>query len=168
MNFFTKTKFLIAVIIVLSAIILAIFGTMGYHYFRFERENNVNPRENRQIAGYVGKQLQLSPEQIIQIDTLRESFRKESNSLVRETRLVSKEIMEEITSDSPDVAKLKTLAQKFGELQQKQKQMMIDHLLQVRGKCNPNQQMNFKKFIRQMEKHERMARERNRFGRQRE
>jgi Spy/CpxP family protein refolding chaperone len=168
MNFFTKTKFLVAVIIVLSAIILAVFGTMGYHYFRFEGEAKGRPRESKQMAGYMAKQLQLTPEQVTQIDTLRERFHKESNALLLESRSVSKEIMAEITSDSPDIPKLKTLAQKFGKLQEDQKQMMINHLLEVKSKCSASQQMNFKRFIRQMENHERMARERSRASRQKE
>jgi Spy/CpxP family protein refolding chaperone len=168
MNFFTKTKFLVAVIIVLSTIILAVFCTMGYHYFRFERESKGRPRESKQMAGYMARQLQLKPEQVSQIDTLRGRFHKESNALLLESRNVSKEIMEEITSDSPDIAKLKSLAQKFGKLQEDQKQMMINHLLEVKGKCSASQQMNFKRFIRQMENHDRMTRERNRNGRQKE
>jgi hypothetical protein len=167
MNFFTKTKFLIAVIIVLSATIIAIFGTMGYHYFRFERESNDRPRENKQMAKYVAKQLQLSPEQVIQFDSLREKFHGESVALTRDSRKVSIEIMEEIMSEKPDISKLKLLAEKFGKMQENQKQLMIDHLLEVRSKCNPSQQVHFRKLIRQMENHEQRERNRNAEGRRR-
>jgi len=168
MNFFTKTKFLVAVIIVLSAIILAIFGTMFYHYYRFERGPKDRPKENNQMAKYMAKQLELTPEQVTQFDTLRERFHNESNALIRDSRNISRDIMEEITSENPDIAKLKALAEKFGKLQEQQKQMMIDHLLEVRGKCNPSQQVHFRKFVRQMEKHEQKERNHNPEGRERE
>ncbi|NOU17132.1 MAG: periplasmic heavy metal sensor [Bacteroidales bacterium] len=170
MNFFSKTKFLVAVIIVQSAIILAIVGTMGYHFFRFEREYRERPRENNQMGRYVAKQLQLTPEQIIQFDSLRHNFHKESDRLMHESRVISKNIMDEITSEKPDIDKLKDLATKFGKLQEEQKHVMIDHLLEIRSKCNTSQQMNFKKLVQRMERHERNERERNRNreGRRRE
>lgn len=170
MNFFSKTKFLVAVIIVLSAIILAIIGTMGYHFFRFDRESRERPRENNQMAKYVAKQLQLTPEQIIQFDSLRDRFHEESDRLMHESRVISKNIMDEITSEKPDIDKLKDLATKFGKLQEEQKHVMINHLLKVRSKCNTSQQMNFKKLVQRMERQEHSERERNRNreGRRRE
>lgn len=166
MNFFTKTKFLVAVIIVLSAIILAIFGTIGFHYFRYDRSSddrslNEKPKESKQMGKYMAKELKLTPEQVIQIDTLRERFHKASSDLVKESKNISKDIMEEITSEKPNIDKLKELAQKFGKLQEEQKQIMINHLLEVRNSCTPAQQMHFRKFVRQMEKHDQMRRNRN-------
>jgi len=158
MNFFSKTKFLVAVIIVQSAIILAIVGTMGYHFFRFEREFRERPRDNNQMAKYVAKQLQLTPEQIVQFDSLRDRFHEESDRLMHESRVISKNIMDEITSEKPDIDKLNELATKFGKLQEEQKHVMINHLLEIRSKCNTSQQMNFKKLVQRMERHERNER----------
>ena len=153
MNFFTKTKFLIAVIIVLSAIIIAIFGTVGYHYFRFEKAQSDKPQGKNQGARYMAKQLRLTPEQEIQIDTLRERFHRVADALEVSSRSISKEIMEELTSENPDTVKLKALAEEFGKLQKEQKQVTINHLLEVRSMCSFNQQKPFRKFIRQMENH---------------
>jgi len=143
---------------------------MGYHFFRFEREFRERPRDNNQMAKYVAKQLQLTPEQISEFDSLRDKFRRESDNLIGESMDVSKDIMDEITSEKSDIAKLKTLAEKFGKLQEEQKQMMIDHLLELKGKCTASQQMNFKKLIQRMDRHERKERERehNPEGRHRE
>jgi len=162
MNFFTKTKFLVAIIIVLSAIILAIFGTIGFHYFRYERLSNDRPQENNQGAKYMAKQLELNSDQTAQLETLRDRFHKESSTLMSNSRNISTDIMNEITAENPDMVKLKDLAEKFGKVQEEQKLMMINHLLEVKGKCNCSQKMQFKKFIRKMEKHEQMNRQRNR------
>lgn len=159
MNFFSKTKILVAVIIVQSAIILAIVGTMGYHFFRFDREFKERPKENNQMGRYVAKQLQLTPEQIIQFDSLRANFHGESERLMHESRVISKNIMDEITSEKPDIDKLKELAAKFGKLQEEQKHVMINHLLEIRSKCNTSQQMNFKKLVQRMERRERQERQ---------
>lgn len=170
MNFFTKTKMLIAVIIILSAIILAIFGTMGYHHFKMVKKENIEFRNNQQPGKFMARQLQLTDDQIKEFDSLRENFRTETNALIKDSRDISRDIMEEIMSDNPDINKLKTLAEKYGKLQEQEKQLMIEHLLDVKGKCTPSQQANFKKLIKQLESHDRMSRERhrNRAGKEKE
>lgn len=170
MNFFTKTKFLIAVIIILSAIILAIFGTLGYHSFSMNKKNNAEARENPQPGRFMAKQLQLTPEQIKEFDSFREKFHAESTTLTRDSRDISKDIMDEIMSENPDIGKLKTLAERFGKLQAQQKQIMINHLLEIRSKCSSSQQGNFKKLVKQMENHDRtrMNREKRRNNERRE
>lgn len=164
MNFFSKTKFLIAVIIILSAIILAIFGTMGYNHFMMSKRDNVEFRNNQQPGKFMAKQLQLTDDQVKEFDSLREKFRSETNALIKDSRDISRDIMDEIMSDNPDISKLKTLAEKYGKLQEQEKQLMINHLLEVKGKCSASQQINFKRLIRQIENHDRgmMNRERRR------
>lgn len=161
MNFFTKTKFLIATIVILSAIIVSIFATMGYHRYRMERRERKESREH-QPGKYIARQLQLTPEQVKEFDSLREKFRSESELIMRNSHDISKAIMDKIMSENPNVVKLKELAQKFGELQEQQKQMMINHLLEVRSKCSPTQQIHFKKLIKQMENHDKANRGRER------
>jgi Spy/CpxP family protein refolding chaperone len=159
MNFFKKTKFLIAVIIILSAIILAIFGTMGFHHYSMERRERNEFREH-QPGKYIANQLQLTPEQIKDFDSLRDKFHSELEAITKDSKDVSREIMEEIMSDKPDTTKLRVLAEKFGKQQEQQKQITINHLLEIKGKCSVSQQAYFKKLIKQMENHDRENRER--------
>ena len=173
MNFFTRTKFLIAVIVIQSAFLLAIIGTMSYHFFRFQREHQEMPRfeprgeprdepkHDKQMSRYVAKRLQFTPEQIFQFDSLRETFHNESELLTVESRKIQKSIMDEIVSENTDIAKLKELVQKFGKLKEQQKQVMVNHLLEVKSRCTPHQQANFKKLVQQMAKHERIDRMRD-------
>ena len=169
MNFFTKTRILIGIIVILSAIILAMLGTMSYHRFeshrRDIRENRENRndralRENRQPGKYMAKQLQLTPEQIKIFDQLRDKYHSETDVIIKESRDISNKVMEEIFSDNPNKVKLDSLSKKFGELQSKQKQLMYEHLLEIRSKCTDSQQVNFKKLLRKIENHNRMYRER--------
>lgn len=167
MNFFTKTKFLIAIIIILSAIILSILGTMGYHQFKMERREKKESRE-RQPGKYIAKQLQLTPEQIKEFDSLRNKFHSELEVLIKDSKDVSKNIMDEIMSEKPDTIKLKALAEKFGKQQEQQKQITINHLLDIKSKCTTSQQVYFKRLIKQLENHDRRNRERSRNGEGRE
>jgi len=171
MNFFTKTRILIGIIIILSAIILAMLGTMSYHSFeshrreaKMDRENkdDRDARENRQPGKYMAKQLKLSLEQIKEFDQLRDKYHSENDVIMKQSRDISNKVMEEIFSDSPSKAKLDSLSKKFGELQAKQKQLMYMHLLEIRSKCNDSQQTNFKKLLRGIENHNRMYREKHR------
>ncbi len=161
MNFFTKTKFLIAIIIILSAIILSIFGTMGLHKYKMERRERVESQEH-QPGRYIAKQLQLTPEQIKEFDSLREKFHSELEIMMKESKDVSKEIMDEIMSEKSDTVKLKILAEKYGKQQEQQKQITINHLLKIKEKCSISQQVYFKKLLKQLENHDRMDRERGR------
>lgn len=172
MNFFTRTRFLLAVIIILSTIIIAMFVTMGYNKYRFnkrqyrwgqekcEARQRQNDKEKVERGKFMAKQLELTQEQMKEFDNLRDEFHKELTVLIDESKLLSREIMEEITSENPDINKLNTLSKKFGEGQKTQKEMMIKHLLEVRSKCTPSQQANFKKLLRRIENHDRMYRER--------
>lgn len=171
MNFFTKTRFLIAVIIILSAIIVAMFITMGYNRYRNTHRNSrdIENREVRQMRNakereergrFMAKQLQLTPEQMRDFNEIREKFHDDFEELLDESRKISRDIMEEITSEKPDTNELNALAEKFGASQKAQKQMMINHLLEIRSKCNPSQQANFKKVLKRIENQGRMYRER--------
>jgi len=99
-----------------------------------------------------------------EFDGLRENFHAEAGALLKESKDISKDIMEELISENPNIEKLKELAEKYGKVEEKQKQMMIDHLLEVKGKCSGSQQANFKRLLRQIENHDRnrMNRERRR------
>ena len=172
MNFFTKTRFLLAVIIILSAIIVAMFVTMGYNKYRYNNRQNRWDQENREArqqqndkgkaerGKFMAKQLQLTPEQIKEFDDLRNKFHNQLEEQMDKTRQLSRDIMEEISSENPDTTKLKVLSEKFGEAQKEQKEMMVKHLLEIRSKCSPTQQANFRKVLRRIENHDRMYRER--------
>ncbi|RPH34573.1 MAG: periplasmic heavy metal sensor [Bacteroidales bacterium] len=180
MNFFTRTRFLLAVIIILSAIIVAMFATMGYNKYRYNNRQSRSNKENREAhqlqnekekserGRFMAKQLQFTPEQMKEFDNIRDKFHKDINELMDESKQISKDIMEEITSEKPDTSRLKSLSAKFGETQKVQKEMMIKHLLEVRSKCSPSQQANFKKVLRRIENHDRMYRERRQNTEERE
>ena len=160
MNFFTKTKFLLAVIVVLTAIIVAMLGTIGYHYIRFVYHDDARPRDNQQPGVYMAKQLKLTPEQVSEFQMLRDEFHKKLNDLNKEIHSTSKQIMDEIMSDESNKVTLDSLASRFGDLQTQQKELMINHLLEVKSKCTPAQKGNFSKFLRKMENIERARGER--------
>lgn len=162
MNFFTKTKILIAVIIVLSAIIIAMLGTIGFHYFKFERRTLDQPKENIQPGQYMAKQLKLTPEQMHEFDSLRENFHAELNKLSKEIQSTSKEIAEKIVSENPNRDSLMILAERFGQLQKQQKMIMIKHLLDIKGGCSAQQKECFTRLIKQMERRDGMDGERHR------
>lgn len=180
MNFFTKTRFLLAVIIILSAIIVAMFVTMGYNKYRnnnrqhrWGQENHEfrqrqNDKEKAERGKFMAKQLQLTPEQMKEFDEIRDKFHNQLDELTEKSRQISRDIMEEISSENPDTTRLKALSEQFGEAQKAQKEMMVKHLLEIRSKCSPSQQANFMKVLRRIENHDRMYRERRQNTEERE
>lgn len=164
MNFFTKTKLLLATIVILSTIIIAILGTIGFHYFRNSNRVHEKPMVNQQPGMFMAKQLKLSPDQIKEFDSLRDKFHENLNTLESDIKSTSKNIMEEIISENTNRDKLDSLAKRFGDLQTQQKTITISHLLEVKGKLDQEQRTNFSKFLKRMEKRdiERFENQKNR------
>ncbi len=162
MNFFTKTKILITVIIVLSAIIIAMLGTIGFRYVKFERRAHEEARGTMQPGQYMAKQLKLTPEQMHEFDSLRENFHAAVNKLSKEIQSTSRKITEEIVSENPNRDSLMLLADSFGQLQKQQKTIMINHLLDIKGECSRQQKECFTRLLKQMEQRDRMDGERHR------
>ena len=156
------------------------FVTMGYNKYRFnnrqyrwgqenrEARQRQNDKEKAERGRFMAKQLQFTPEQMKEFDDIRTKFHEELDELMDDSKRISREIMEEISSENPDTIKLKAFSEKFGETQKAQKEMMIKHLLEIRSKCSPSQQANFKKVLRRIENHNRMYRERRQNTEERE
>jgi len=162
MNFFTKTRVLISIIIVLAALNIAILGTIGFHFYK-NRPDKEDERPRREHAGkFAAQQMHLTDEQFKKFDSSRVEFVKESNQVMEQIRQTSKLILDEISSEKPDTLKLNEFVESFGKLHMQQKKMMINHMLQVKSTCTPDQLKHFKKLIRRMESVEMMRGNRNR------
>lgn len=164
MNFFTKTRVLVTIIIVLAAMNLAVLFTIGYHYTKYKYSDKREKVNSDRPGRFMAKQMHLDQEQIEHFDNSRDDFMKESNLIMSEIRETSKQIFDEIAKENTDTLKLKELNEKFGNLHKQQKQLMTNHLLNIKNSCTPQQQKHFQKFLHRMSKEEfdRRSRDHNR------
>ncbi len=154
MNFLTKTRFLVIVIIIETVLLVTILATFGYRYYSYNQDRR-EYRESRkdrpeQPRDFMAKALNLSPEQRDDFRMLKGKFHKSFDSLELRIRNVDKLLTEEIVKDEPNQQTIDSLIEEFGQIQQEQKRSMVEHLMEVKAKCTPEQQAKFNKFIRKM------------------
>ncbi|MGE0076647.1 MAG: Spy/CpxP family protein refolding chaperone [Bacteroidales bacterium] len=154
MNFITRTRFLVIIIIVQSLLIVSILVTIGYQYYSFNRQRNVPmapPMGGPQQPGdFVARALDLTPEQRENFRLLRDKFHESFDTLEFQAQQISGQLMEEITKDSIDNKMVDSLVDRFGEVQKLQKRLTIEHLAEVKTYCSHDQQFRFNRFVRQM------------------
>ena len=161
MNFLTKNRILVIVVVILSLLLLSILGGLGYGYYRSKQASKLPPPANRfeHQAAFISRSLNFSPIQNEQFIRLGEGFHFKFDSLATQIRLVSGEINNEITRAEVDTLKLNMLIDRYANLQRQLKELSVRHLMEVRALCNPGQQQQFGRMARQINRrHQQMNR----------
>jgi len=155
MNFLTKNRILVIVVVILSLLLLSILGGLGYGYYRTKRASQLPPPASRfeHQAAFISRTLNFSPAQNEQFIRLGERFHFKFDSLATQLRQVSAEINSEITQPEVDTLKLNGLINRYANLQRQQKELSVRHLMDVRAICNPDQQQHFCRMARQINRH---------------
>jgi len=164
MNFLTKTRFLVIVIIIETVLLVTILATFGYRYFSYKQDKR-EYRESRkdkpeQPRDFMAKALNLTPEQKDEFRMLKGKFHKSFDTLEVQIRNINKLLTDEVVKDEPNQRTIDSLIVQFSQVQREQKQVMVKHLLEVKAKCTPEQQERFNKFIKRMHDYQQ-----NQFGR---
>lgn len=162
MNYFTKTRILITIIVVLAITLLATIGTMVYSYYKQKQvterfSNNPSEQMDRQ-AQYLNQRLNLTPEQQDMFCISRNEFHNKTIELNRQIQRVSVEIINELSAPEPNSKLIDSLIEQYGELHKIQKQNMVDHLTEIKSVCTPEQFNEFQRILdnsrrRQMQMH---------------
>ncbi len=154
MNFLLRTRFLVIVIVVQAVLLISILATFGYRVYRYNqinRDNRVISRGNAQQPGDVmAKSLKLSSTQRQEFRQFRAQFRGTMDSLQVQSRNASKRLTEELVKDTPNWSAVDSLIELLGELEKSQKRALVQHFVQVKSNCTPEQQLRFNKFIQRM------------------
>ena len=157
MNYLTKTRILVITVIILSILLVSLLLTIGYRYYTLNRisTNFRNARMEQESGDFIGRTLQLAPEQREQFCVLRDNFRQNFDSIDNQVRAVSRLIMEQISQTNPNNDTLNMLVNRYAELQKEQKTRMVEHLLEVKSMCNPEQQKQFCRIMGRMKNFQR-------------
>lgn len=154
MNFLTKTRFRVIVIIIETVLLVTILATFGYRYYNYTQDRR-EYRESRnkspeQPRDFMAKALNLTPEQRDDFRMLKRKFHQSFDTLDLQMRNIDNLLTEEVVKDQPNQQTIDSLIKKFGQVQQEQKRVMVEHLMEVKAKCTPEQQAKFNKFLRRM------------------
>lgn len=143
MDYFTKRRLVIWGFIVLILLNLSALGTIGFHRFR-----RVPPRiahqglgcmRNNQTHPFIWEKLQLSDEQRSDFKKLRNGFKDRSNIIITELNQKRIDIIEELSQEEPEKEKLDKIASEMGDLHAQLKAESINHLLELKKICTPEQ-----------------------------
>jgi len=170
MNYFTKTRILVIIIILLAITLIATVGTMVYGYYNHRDlvkrfDENPQARTERQNE-FLREKLNLSDEQIEVFKSSRESFHEQTLEVNKEIEGVTLELIDEISAENPNPKIIDSLIDRYGELHKIQRRIMADHLLEIKEACRPDQFNEFKRILRRTQKYN-MRRQGAKHGRMR-
>ena len=92
-------------------------------------------RQDNRTLEFLQKELDLTDEQILQYDQLRQTHAEQTRVLIDDIRRLKQEMMDEMFYDEPDTAKAMQLADLIGEKQTEVEQITFDHFLDLKKLC---------------------------------
>lgn len=165
MNNFTKNRILVGAVILLTTVNLAILGTIAFQ--RIKPHEPIPARESfRDRPNYgrtLANELDLTPEQSERFEQLRREHFEATTYNKRALQKHYRMVMEELSNEVPSRAKLDSLAHEIGKLHEEQQVSTIEHFIELREMCTPEQYQNLQHMFRRgMDRSPRMMnRERN-------
>lgn len=182
MNKFTKKQILIGGLILLFVINLAALGTVIYQNYRYKWDKpsgffgrNDWPSEERQKRGrwmedkdkfqdkgkdtghgfeyYIKKRLNLDEEQFEKFQTMSEENMQSLWNIAHELSQKRDTLMKELSMEDPDTVMMKRLADEIGDLHTQLKKNTINHFMQMKKLCRPEQRDELNEMIMEMSHH---------------
>ncbi len=155
MNYFTKKRVVIWVVVILVVLNVSALITILY-----ERNINCGPvsiketEENqrfREINGFMREDLNLSPSQTNKVYRLRRENYVNSNKILQELDQKRKDMLAELQKEQPDQQKLDEIATDIGNLHKNLKLETIQYFLKLKDIIGPEQQIKLNRLFRDME-----------------
>jgi hypothetical protein len=154
MNYFERTRLYLFIIIILvifniSAIVAIIYHLRSdHHQMRPERGESVD--RGRHLADKIG----FDKAQAVQFDTLRADFGRKAKTIMTSIGEKKLEMLNEFTSENPDTTRLYKLTRDIGNLHAEMRRLSIDHFMNVKKICSPEQKVKLLDLFRNMMKME--------------
>jgi Spy/CpxP family protein refolding chaperone len=149
MNFLTKNRLLIGAVVLLAAINIAILATIGYHHLP-QKDDSADQTERPDHSRMMARELELTPEQVIQFEELRKEYAEQNQLLRRELNERYRLIMTELSAPEPNNAFLDSVAKDIGKLHTDQQKATIQHFLELREICSLDQSKQLQRLFKRM------------------
>ena len=110
--------------------------------FAQSQASNLTDEQKQELAKnmeeFVGV-LNLSEEQSVKFKELREEHFAQRREHWKSIRALKKQMMDALSTESPDTATAEDLANQIGILEAEKEKMLIDHYLKLQAECTPEQ-----------------------------
>ena len=148
MNYFTKKRMAIWVIIFLLITNIATLATICYHRWNFKNRMMNNP--HHKIEAFIKNELNLNAKQTEDYRKIKEEFRKERTTLSEKIQQNHAAMFDQYSIANPDTAKLNIIAKENGEFFKKMSQMSIKHFFNLRNICDEKQKVKLSGVYKEM------------------
>lgn len=139
----------------LAAINLAILGTIGYRFVQEKQQVDEDVQHSNRFK-VVANELNLSPEQEKIFQELRQNHSQQTRQIRAELREHYRFMMSELSSPNPSRSFLDSMANEIAQLHKQQQLATIEHFLEVREICSPEQYQQLHRFFKRMMSRESM------------
>lgn len=142
MDFIRRNKLLGGAVIVLVIFNAALLVFLWLGRLENNRLNNGPEGKGRLLE----ERLNLSPDQVDQLETLKAAHFKQVNQYQREFHETRRQLHGLLNTENPK-EKARVLASKMGDIQSKIEISTFEHFASIRAICTPEQQKTFDKII---------------------
>jgi Spy/CpxP family protein refolding chaperone len=173
MNYFTKRKVVIWLIVILLITNISTLGTFTYKAYISESTIDIDTTSQieiprRRMGRFYRDHLDLNREQHFKFRDLRQNFNSRAREITRQMADKRREMLQELSASSSDTLKLNHISEEIGKLHKELKQETIDYYLNMKKLCSPEQQKKLSEIFNAMNNSEveirpRMRRNQNRF-----
>lgn len=106
------------------------------------------PPPPRKAEGFLVKALKLDAEQRGTLKALREEHFESTREIHKDVRAAKRAMFDALLASSPDTATARQMAAEYGDHLQKIDELLIQHYLDIREICTPEQQEELRKVFR--------------------
>lgn len=150
-----KKRILVYGLIFLLVVNLAGVGTLIYFHIQSQEDISMSASRGSgkgPVNAYIKEKLQLTDEQYQRFKELKQQSSNNHQQIVRQLRNQRKEMLDELSKTHPDTNKLKQIAHQMGALHEQLKNATIDHFLNMKQLCRPEQERELLNIFRNMHK----------------
>ncbi len=160
MDYFSKNKISLWIIVILVLLNLFTLSTIWYNQFRTpDRPPRQEVGHRRQGLKVLEQKLNLTAEQITVFADIRQRHFEKMEPLQKEIFSCRRELMDELYKTEPDTVRISSLAKRIGEKEILRERYIFEHFMEMKSACTPEQKEKFEILLKQlMAPHEDMPR----------
>jgi hypothetical protein len=139
MNYFNKYRLVFWIMILMILINISAFTSFFVFYKNDKASSDSDTGCCSGTCRLLNEKLALSSEQNVKVSAINRQFREKTEPVVSEIKNTRVALLDELSLDKPDTAKLTTYTQKIGELQKILQKAAIEQFSQLKLICTPVQ-----------------------------
>jgi len=135
-----NAKWLIGALVVMNIILLMVL-------FSFKPKGPRGEEGRKKFS--LAKKLDLSDEQKVKFKNLFEVYKKDAREHYKSILEMKKEMIEVVSSETPDTIKAQNIAAEIGRKEAAKEQLLINHYLTLQAECTPEQRPKLKRAFQE-------------------